>query len=80
MERWLHSSYRVFAYFVGLVVLGSCLSDLDHFLPPHQRSWSDNYYFPVIAILGLGLACLGGQIARVLVRHAVLKKKKQAES
>ncbi len=51
-----YSRIRFFAYTMGAIVVGSLLTDLDHILPPFQRSWSDNYYFPVILGCCLGIA------------------------
>jgi hypothetical protein len=60
---------RFFILCLGAIALGSVLTDLDHFLPPHNRSWSDNYVFPLVlgGCLGIGLLVL--QIILKAKRH-----------
>ncbi len=70
-----YSRIRFFAYTMGAIVVGSLLTDLDHILPPFQRSWSDNYYFPVILGCCLGIACLGRPEKLKIIRSAILKHK-----
>jgi hypothetical protein len=43
---------------LAAIAAGSVITDIDHFLPPHNRSWSDNYYFPLIVGGCLGIVVL----------------------
>lgn len=71
-----HPSIRFLALFVGAVVVGSVMSDLDHIVPPfHPRSWSDNWYFPLLVCVCLGVACYGRQITHKVIRMGILKTK-----
>ena len=57
------SPIRFLVFSLGSVVVGSLVTDIDHILPPFHRSWSDNYYFPVILGVCLGIAYLVGSKA-----------------
>ena len=61
-------SLRVLTFGLGAVVAGSVLPDLDHILPPFQRSWGHTWIVPCLILFGLAIASisrlLAGQVHR----------------
>ena len=59
---------RVFTLLLGVVVAGSVMPDLDHILPPFQRSWGHVWFVPCLILLGMAVASisrlLAGQVHR----------------
>lgn len=53
----MDNKMRVVTLFMGIIIVGSTLSDLDHILPPFKRSWGHNPWIVLaIFLLGLGIA------------------------
>jgi len=65
----LHSKVRAIALLVGVIVVGSICSDLDHILPPFKGAWGHSEIILLVAfLLGLGIAYLGRQIKSRILR------------
>jgi hypothetical protein len=47
---------RVMAWLIFTVLAGATLPDLDHILPPYQRSWGHDYLIPCIVLAVLVIA------------------------
>ena len=63
----LHSKVRVSSLFVGVVVIGSTLSDLDHILSPFIRSWGHDFRLPCLILAIVAIAYISRYArARVL--------------
>ena len=65
----LHSKVRVSSLFVGVVVIGSTLPDLDHILPPFTRSWGHDFRLPLIILAVLVVAYMGRFIRVRVLRN-----------
>lgn len=67
MVAKLYHTLRVPTLFVGAVVFGSIIGDLDHILPPQTRSWGHTYLVPGIILFVVVIAYIGRRIrVRVL--------------
>ena len=60
------------AYALGVLVIGaaSTLGDLDHILPPYERSWGHMAVIPGVILLVLAVTHFGGWIKSWLLRRS----------
>ena len=76
----LRRKVLIAALFVGAIVAGSTLPDLDH-LAPGYRSWGHNYWVPLVILICLVIAYCGRQLrARFLKRKEKERRYNNAHS
>jgi protein-S-isoprenylcysteine O-methyltransferase Ste14 len=62
---------RNFTFFVGAVVVGSTMPDIDHLFPPYKRTWGHLWFVPCVILLCVVVTYFGRQIKSRILRNAI---------
>jgi len=66
---------RTLTYSLVAIILGAVIADLDHILPPFQRSWGHEGIVPLVLLFLCLVVALGSRLSR----NEVLKWQKKLE-